>query len=309
MNTKLIKGAAALLCTCSALAMSFKGGHSEQDADKKATTVAADSKELVITFPEKSSDYGVGTYKVEGVLAKGKKVKIMLDDKEVKALTTNSEDGQYDIEVKVAEAGKHVLLAEFEDAKGREVLRKLEFRSSHNQISDAAPAASESKNEEVAVKTPDEPVKKAVDKTPNPEDKTEEASSSSLLPDPVEISSSDPNSSSNRKAAGAHDDKLKPKEPATIKKPAKVANANITFAISSHTNFNVVSHGIIQVGGKGKPGDKVILLIDNKPSMKGTIKPDGRWKFPVKIAKAGCRKITAQDLTSRQARFVKLKIK
>ena len=81
------------------------------------------------------------------------------------------------------------------------------------------------------------------------------------------------------------------------------------FVISSHSNFNVVPHGVIKVGGKGNPGDKVMLLVDGKPSMRGTVKPNGRWSFPVKVSTPGYRKLTAQNLKTRQLVWVKLKIK
>jgi hypothetical protein len=87
------------------------------------------------------------------------------------------------------------------------------------------------------------------------------------------------------------------------KKPAS------KFVISSHSNFNVVPHGVVKVGGKGTPGDKIMLLVDGKPSMRGTVKPNGRWSFPVKVSNAGFRKITAQNLKTRQQVWVKLKIK
>jgi len=80
------------------------------------------------------------------------------------------------------------------------------------------------------------------------------------------------------------------------------------FVISSHTNFNVIPHGVIKFGGKGKPGDKVMVFVDGKPSMKGTIKKDGRWTFDVKIAQAGFRTLAAQNLITKEKYAVKLKI-
>ena len=144
--------------------------------------------------------------------------------------------------------------------------------------------------------------------TTDSNDRHKNGNSSNAVAETPETSN-DPNSLPNRKAAGAHDDKLMPKPIDKPKPPIEPAPSRVLFAISSHTNFNVVPHGIIQVGGKGHPGDKVMLLIDNKPSMRGTVKPDGRWKFPIKIAKPGCRRITAQDLRSRESKSVKLRIK
>ena len=303
MNIKVIKGVAALFCTVGAVAWSFQSGPKVSEAAKNATSVAAGSKVLVITAPESPDEYGIGTYQVEGIVTKGAKVKVVLDDKEIGTVTANTEDGQYDIDVEVSESGKHVLLAEYKDAKGKDVLKKLEFTASKNKFGESTTEEVPGTNEEEPVEAPDKHV-------PDKAVKTEEEPESTLLPDDVEVSEDDPNSDSNRVAAGVHDPK--PKAKVAVKPPtnakAPVASKG-KFVISSHTNFNVVKSGVIQIGGKGQPGDKIMLLIDNKPSMRGTIKSNGRWQFPVKIAKPGFRKITAQDLKSREAKTIKLKIK
>lgn len=87
------------------------------------------------------------------------------------------------------------------------------------------------------------------------------------------------------------------------------ATKSSPFVVSSHTNFNVVPHGVIKFGGKGKPGDKVLVSVDGKPAMKGTIKPNGRWTFDVKIKTAGGRTLRAQNLSTKESKAVKLKIK
>ena len=51
-----------------------------------------------------------------------------------------------------------------------------------------------------------------------------------------------------------------------------------------------------------------MVFVDGKPSMKGTIKKDGRWTFDVKIAQAGFRTLAAQNLITKEKYAVKLKI-
>ena len=294
MNTGMIKGVLALCCGVSAIALSFRGPSAIAEKVKSARSVGVNSKEMVISDPATKADYGIGTYKVEGVLPKGTKVEFFLDEKQVQSLEANTEDGQYDAEVEVKDSGKHVLLAQYKDANGKDVSMKLEFTASDKKFGGENTPA------------PDCNIEKPVE--------TVVANNSPKDPEPAD-SSSDPNSASNRKAGGVNDKILKPNEKPTepkvppLKTPPVKAPAKTIFVISSHTNFNVVPHGIIKIGGKGNPGDKVMLLVDNKPSMRGTVKPDGRWTFPVKVARPGFRKITAQDLTSREAKVVKLKIK
>ncbi len=293
MNTGMIKGVLALCCGVSAIALSFRGPSAVAEKVKSARSVSANSKELVISDPATKAEYGIGTYKVEGVLAKGTKVEIFLDEKQIQSLEANSEDGQYDAEVEVKEPGKHVLLAQYKDSNGKDASMKLEFTASDKKFGGENVA----ENPSVLDVNMDKPVT------------NEPANNSPKDPEPGD-SSSDPNSPSNRKAGGVNDKILNHEgKPTESKVPPVKAAAKPIFVISSHTNFNVVPHGIIKIGGKGNPGDKVMLLVDNKPSMRGTVKPDGRWTFPVKVAKPGFRKITAQDLTSREAKVVKLKIK
>jgi hypothetical protein len=291
MNTRLIKLIGLAACT--------------------ATAFGLGSQLLVISSPENPDDYGIGTYRVEGVLNKNVNVKVALDNKEVKSLTTNSEDGQYDVDIEVANPGKHTLMITYKDSKGKDVFKKLEFSASRDKMKDAPVEDPGSDTAETHVAS----------KIPEPDDKNTDSEVPATLmhgdlvsEDPV--SSADPNSPENRKASGVHDANLKSKSsPKTAPKLAspKALPKNVAakgkFVISSHTNFNVVPTGIIMVGGKGNPGDKIMLLVDSKPSMRGTIKSNGRWSFPVKISKPGFRKITAQDLRSREAKTIKLKIK
>ena len=317
MKTTLIKVIAAIGCTATALGLSLNGPSGTVEGAKDAKPVTGSSQVMVISNPENPDDYGIGTYRVEGILAKNTKVKILLDNKVVKDLTTNSEDGQYDLDVKVEEAGKHELLLAYKDSKGKDTFRKLEFSASKMRIRSSDPVEPDDTNEDVPVddSTTSNPLKH--DDDPVKDDETETVDPKSLLPDDDSSNSSDPNSSENRKASGVNDGKLKKPVPAkpkpSVAKPKPAPGRTLPtkglFVLSSHTNYNVVPNGIINIGGKGNPGDKIMLLVDNKPSMKGTIKPNGRWSFPVKISNPGFRKITAQDLRSREAKTIKLKIK
>ncbi len=308
MDKKLIKGVLALCCTTSGLALSLRSHPVVSDVMRNAKPVAANSTELVISDPAKVADYGIGNYKVEGVIAKGTKVKISLDGKEVGDVTANTEDGQYDVEVDVKEPGKHVFLAQFKNADGKEDTRKLEFTASDKKFGgDKAAQELTANNAESGRGS----------RNSKPATNKKVRTTKVVTTPPDDENSSDPNSSANRKSSGAHDEnilpknqpKLKPEEMPKIHEPIKPATAKVQFVLSSHTNCNIVPHGIIKIGGKGNPGDKIMLLVDNKPSMRGTIKPDGKWNFPVKVAKPGFRRITAQNLTSREAKSIKLKIK
>ncbi|HLO99840.1 MAG TPA: hypothetical protein VK171_14695, partial [Fimbriimonas sp.] len=81
----------------------------------------------------------------------------------------------------------------------------------------------------------------------------------------------------------------------------------VPFGISSHSNFNSVPHGWAKFKGNGKPGDRVILLMDGKPVVRGMVKANGRWFLPVKVSKPGVRKVTVQNLRTREAKTIKLK--
>ena len=83
----------------------------------------------------------------------------------------------------------------------------------------------------------------------------------------------------------------------------------LPFVISSHTNQNIVPHGIIKLGGKGKVGDKVLVYVDNVLKMKSTIKPNGRWSAPVKINKPGKRKFKVAVVGKGIAKIIYLRIK
>jgi hypothetical protein len=329
MNKKVIKAIAGACCIVGALGMSFQGSTPATEAEKNATTASKSAKELLITVPESESEYGVGTYRVEGLVPKGAEVTLYVDRKEFKTLKANSEDGSYDAEIKIDKAGKHVVLAEFKDAKGEKAIRKLEFEATNDKMS----------KEVVATKHGDEKAEGKNEENPEatgflPENNDEDV----LIPGeghkedtkPTDPNSGDPNDRAHRVANGEKDKHVPPGiKPKTNAKPpvkpntahkvdahkvdahksgTKPAAKKAAFVVSSHTNFNVVPHGMLQFGGKGTPGNKIMILVDGKPSMRGTVKPDGRWKFPIKISSAGFRKITAQNLTTRESKTVKLKI-
>ncbi len=314
MNTRLVKLIAAVGCTATAFGLSLTAKPVDVDLIKQAKPVASGSKEILISNPENPEEYGIGIYRVEGILAKNTKVRILLDDKEVKNLVTNSEDGQYDLDVKVPDAGNHELVVAYKNSEGKEVFTKLEFKASSKKVELIPDTDPDINNEEVKVTSSKN--------VPSEDTNEEEETSSTLLPEDT-TGLGDPNSSENRKASGVHDKEIKPEAKPKVEPKPKVetkpkvsppkspkpASTKGRFVISSHTNFNVVPSGIIKIGGKGNPGDKIMLLVDNKPSMRGTIKSNGRWAFPVKIANPGFRKITAQDLRSREAKTIKLRIK
>ena len=300
MNTKIFKAVAGVACLSTALAMTYRSNPKAADAEKKASAVK-DADDLKITSPKKETDYGIGTYKVEGLVPKNGDVTLYVDRKEFKAIKANSEDGSYLEEIPIQEAGKHVIVAEYKNSKGEKTLRKLEFKASSKKN----PASSGTD----LVEDKQDDSKDISDTTSDSDD------SNSLLPvnpnkevikypeDPK-----DPNSASKRAENGVREVKTSIK-PADKKSAAASKAAKVGFVISSYANFNVVPHGIVNIGGKGMAGDKVLLMVDGKPSMKGTIKPDGRWKFPVKIASAGFRSITAKNLRTNEKSTVKLKIK
>lgn len=322
MKKKAIKAIAGACCIVGALGMSFQGSTPATEAEKNATTASKSEKDLLITVPESESEYGIGTYRVEGIVPKGAEVTFYVDRKEFKTLKANSEDGSYDVEFNVKDAGKHLVMVEFKDAKGAKAIRKLEFEASDEKMSKEATASKhgekgnkkEEKHEETAEPTNLLPENHGEDVMIPGEGHAEDTK-------PVDSNAGDPNDNAHRVANGEKDKHAGAGKPKTNVKPAVKPDVHKTdahgtkpvakkaaFMVSSHTNFNVVPHGMLQFGGKGTPGNKIMILVDGKPSMRGTVKPDGRWKFPIKISAPGFRKITAQNLSTREAKTVKLKI-
>ncbi len=315
MKMKLIKGVVAVLSLGSALAMTYQTNPKAANAEANAKSDQS-KNDLLITSPSKASEYGVGTYRVEGLVPKGSNVTLYLDRKELKTLEANKGDGSFLEDIDVEKAGSHTLVAEYKDAKGERVLRKLDFKSSSEKnpapekgpdlVAEKQPEGTEDTDankpldSDDDVKYPDDATK-LTPETSKPTEAVKPKTAVKVAEDPK-----DPNAEVHRKANGIKDANPGGKKPTKVAaKPA----GKLPFGISSYANFNVVPHGVIQIGGKGKPGDKVVLLVDNKPSMKGTIKPNGRWKFPVKIATAGFRTITAKNLTTKEVKTIKLKIK
>lgn len=314
MTSKALKGIGGVVLIVGALVTSMGAGSPEapKNGKKPSGKVASKTEKILITHPSKPENYGPGTYVFEGQVGKGKRVSVTLDDGEPVKMKTDA-DGAYRYEAKIKEPGSHALEVRIEGEKGSDSeTERLAFEVEKG----AAP-------EKVAVKTDDvkhsaKPTKKSDDELPTnllPEDDQSDVkypSDPGLGTDNVPVKDNViaedlKKKDAAKKPTSKHDAHAKPTKP--TKPSSAPKKPGVKFVISSHSNFNVVPHGVIQIGGKGKPGDKVMLLVDGKPSMKGTIKPDGRWKFPVKVASAGFRKITAQNLKTREQSTVKLKIK
>jgi len=281
---------------------------------KKGAKTADTVGLLAITHPSDEKHYGEGTYVFEGQIGKGKKVEVRLDDRDPVQMSSDS-DGAYRFEAQKVKEGSHNIEVIVKDAgknDSKPETRNLEFTvskgASKEIVAHSSPKDSAKHSPKVAKKDADE---LPTDLLP------EDDGSDVVYPGGGDLGTDDV---AKKDKVAAEEAKAKPaakphekpkavagKKPAP-KKPAASKTAK-KFAISSHSNFNVVPHGVIKIGGKGTPGDKVMLLVDGKPSMRGTVKPDGRWSFPVKVAKAGFRKITAQNLKTRQQAWIKLKIK
>lgn len=269
---------------------------------------------LAITHPTDEKHYGEGTYVFEGQIGKGKKVEVRLDDRDPVQMSSDT-DGAYRFEAQKVKSGSHSVEVTVTDAGNKDAkpeTEKLDFKVTKGASKEVV-AHSPSKD---SSKHADKVAKKDTDELPTgllPEDDGSDVAypgGGDLGTD--DVAKKDKVVADEAKAKPAIKPHEKPKvdttEKPTPKKPAP-SKPGKKFVISSHSNFNVVPHGIIKVGGKGTPGEKVMLLVDGKPSMRGTIKADGRWSFPVKVAKPGFRKITAQNLKTRQQAWVKLKIK
>lgn len=341
MKQNLVRGIIAGVCALGALGMSFQSNPKAAEAEKNAKASQGE-KDLVITSPKNPKEYGVGTYRIEGLVPKGAKVTLFLDRNDLKTVDSNPEDGSFLEEIEVKTAGKHTLVADYKNKNGERIMRKLEFTAGKeaNKIEEANPdevvaekhgekheetveehkaveaKSHDSKHEEVAAEeTKAEPkaeeTKVATKSEPN-HGKVEVGGAEpvrnivdKVLPKGHGENPNDPNSASAREANDTRKSHLT-KKPS--KAPSKAPAKKVGFAISSHTNFNVVKHGVLGIGGKGTPGQKILLLVDNKPAMKGTIKPNGRWKFPVKVATPGFRTITAKNLSTKETKTIKLKI-
>ena len=317
MNAKAIKLIAGVALIGSAFAFS------ESSASSKAQPVKAKSGAktpetvglLAMTHPTDEKHHGEGTYDFEGQIGTGKKVEDLFDDRDPVRMDADS-DGAYRYEVQKVKAGNHKIEVKVSDLKDKETKPEsevLEFKVKPGNQKSAGKKA-------IITKAPDKGGRRTAKVT-------DDELPTDLLPDDdgsdvVYSKGSDLGADNVAKKDTVVEDEDHGKPVAPIKpsakkanKPAKPAVKTVPkkpvgkFVISSHSNFNIVPHGIIKVGGKGNPGDKVMLLVDGKPSMRGTVKPNGRWSFPVKVSTAGFRKITAQNLKTRQQAWVKLKIK
>ena len=328
MNAKSIKVIAGVALIGSAFA--FSGGSVSSKVEPVKAKSGAKTPEtvglLAMTHPTDEKHYKEGTYVFEGQIGRGKKVEVLFDDRDPVRMDADS-DGAYRFEAPKVKAGDHKIEVKVTDAKNKGAKPESEVL----EFEVKAGAQKSSSGKEIITKAP------AKDEHPTAKVSDDELPTD-LLPeddgsDVVYSKGSDLGVDDVAKKDTVVEDEAhgKPAKPTATKggatakpagKPVKPAGKPVKpvgkpvaknpagkFVISSHSNFNVVPHGIIKVGGKGNPGEKIMLLVDGKPSMRGTVKPNGRWSFPVKVSKAGFRKITAQNLKTRQLVWVKLKIK
>ncbi len=261
-----------------------------------------------MTYPTDEKNFGEGTYVFEGQIGKHKKVQVLFDDRDPVTMDADS-DGAYRYEAQKVKAGEHKIVVKVSDTKDKNAkpeTEELGFKVSKAPQKEVVAKADPKSGAKVAKADDDE---LPANLLPN-DDGSDVAYTKSSDLGADDVAKKD--SVVEKEAHSAPE----PKNPAPTKAhTTKHSDIKVApkpagkFVISSHTNFNVVPHGVIKVGGKGNPGDKIMLLVDGKPSMRGTVKADGRWNFPVKVSMAGFRKITAQNLKSRQIATVKLKIK
>lgn len=287
-------------------------------------------KELQITFPSDPDSYGVGTYTIEGFVAKKQKVNLLLDGKVVDSMTANVSDGTYFSEIAIEDAGNHKFTLE-EAGEGKKVIAELQFNANKERVTESSSKPKAAIMDEASKEATDsgdyEPIGLLPDDTGD--DVVYKNSENDAIVDKVDPNAPakshdtkpgvDPNKKPTVAKAGVAKAKapVKPnaKKPMVdahgkpIKKPVAKKPGKVPFGISSHANFNVVPHGLVKFGGKGKPGDRIMLLIDGKPAVRGSVKANGRWQIPVKVSKPGFRKITVQNLKTREAKTIKLKIK
>ena len=270
--------------------------------------VEAKKDELVITEPASTKEYVEGTYRIEGVVTANSNIKIFLDNHPV-GKTQSDGEGLYVFDVPVEGTGKHVIAVQYKNSKEKLIAKKLEFKTIVSK-------------ETGTVATKDELLSKNQGK-----EATNEELPEGLLPEDSQDDvkypiASEPDTNEEKKPqpkkAMSSPVKTKVKAPAkTTVKPVKKVGAKkptrpikvAKFGISSHANFNVIPKGVITLGGRGKPGDKILVLVDGKAAMRGTIKPNGRWAFPINVKTPGGRVVKALNLSNGQNAVVKLKIK
>ena len=324
MNAKSIKVIAGVALIGSAFA--FSGGPGSSKVEPVKAKSGAKTPEtvglLAMTHPTDEKHYNEGTYVFEGQIGKGKKVEVLFDDRDPVRMDADS-DGAYRYEAQKVKTGDHKIEVKVTDAKDKGVKPESEVL----EFEVKAGAQKSTSGKEIITKAPakDKPRTAKVSDDELPTDLLPEDDGS----DVVYSKGTDLGADNVAKKDTVVEDEAhgKPTKPTATKggaaakpagKPVKPAGKPVKpvakkpagkFVISSHSNFNIVPHGIIKVGGKGNPGEKIMLLVDGKPSMRGTVKPNGRWSFQVKVSKPGFRKITAQNLKTRQLAWVKLKIK
>lgn len=284
--SKKIKGLLCLTYLGGAFAIASMGMEDTEEVVKKAEKIKVGSTKIVMIDPADPEFFGIGDYKIGGVAEPNSKLSVFLD-KQPPIEVTADKTGEYIAELKIKEVGKHVIAVKLKEKGGKEQTFKYEFKN--------AKFNNGSKDADVS-----EAIKKPAEK------QGAEDAPSNLLPNSDD---SDVKYAGDSGASEAKANKPVAKPKPTPKPTAKPAIKGVPFVISSHSNFNTVKPGIINVGGKGNTGDKIMLLVDGKPSMKGTIKPNGRWTFPVKVNSAGKRVFTAQNLKTKKIAKVILFIK
>jgi hypothetical protein len=290
-------GLAALLLVGGIFGIGKAFTPSPEDIKKAAN---AKKETLSIVSPPDKSLYGLGKYTFEGVVPKEASVQGYIDHKAIGAVEADK-DGNFQFEVPVTKPGKHTFVISYKGKDHKNILVKHEFKAGKgkNPAADKAVKVASSKPKS----------KKGYKDGPNgflPED---DQSNVAYIPknEPQKIT---PPPVKKKGTPSYHPaDEVVTNEPMPTLAGAKKAAGKVGFVVSSHSNFNAVPTGVINFGGKGTPGHKVTVFIDGKPSMKGTIKPDGRWTFPISINTPGGRKLTAKDTTSGKTSTIKLNIK
>jgi hypothetical protein len=292
-SNRNIKLVAALTALAAALLLTMGAGPQDPaDVASKAKKVSADSKEIVITNPSDESEYGLGEYVVEGVVTPESKVQVVVDGKSAKEVIA-SKEGDYSATIEIKKPGEHQIALAYKGKDGQPVNVKLPFKAKDKKMAGDVDG-SEKEGDKPEPNNPKYPDNLMPDDTQ----------------DDVVYTSDKENPDADAEAKPVPNPMVDSKPPAKKPSGGKPAGpVKTAFGISTHSNFNVIPRGAFTIGGKGTPGDKIMLLIDGKPSMKGTVKPNGRWAFPVKVNKPGGRTFFAQNLKTRKIAKVRLKIK
>lgn len=291
------------------------------------------NKQLQITYPKSPSSFGVGMYTIEGFVKKQQRLNLVLDGKVVDSMTATV-DGTYFTEIVVDDAGSHHLALETGTGDEKKVLAELQFIAIDKKVVEESTKQKTDIVKEVEAEEEADDEFEPTGLLPNDigddvviSGDTESAAAESAAAETastekkpiakapvVKAPATKPNLAATKKpvakpgtAAAKKPVAKKPvaKKPVSKKPVAK----KVPFGISSHSNFSTVKQGWAKFGGKGKPGDRVMLLMNGKPVVRGMVKANGRWFLPVKVTKPGVRKVTVQNLRTREAKTIKLTFK